>query len=233
AFGDDVDAGAAGQADDGLHDGQVVGVVGQAGDEAAVEFEYVDRQALEVGQRGVTGAEVVQGDRDAEGAQAGEGLGGDFDVGQQGAFGQLQAQARGRQAACGERAVDVVDQAGLGELARGQVDAQPGRVAVGRHRPLPRLPAGLVQQPAPDRQDQTAAFDDVDEFAGRAHAAFAVVPAQQGLGGDPAAAGQVDLGLEVHPHVAGLERLAQHALQLQPGDQAAMVFGVEDLAAVQ
>src|SRR5690606_35508887 len=106
AFGDDVDAGAAGQADDGLHDGQVVGVVGQAGDEAAVEFEYVDRQALEVGQRGVTGAEVVQGDGDAEGAQAGEGLGGDFDVGKQGAFGQLQTQARGRQAACGgEKAV--------------------------------------------------------------------------------------------------------------------------------
>src|SRR5690606_31868983 len=190
----DVQAGGLGQAGDGLDDGQVVGVVGQAGDEAAVEFEHVDGQALEVGQRGVAGAEVVQGDRDAESAQAGEGLGGDVDVGEQGAFGQLHAQARGGKAAGGERVLDVVDQAGLGELARGQVDAQPGCGAAGRGGPLLRLPAGLVQHPAPDRQDQAAAFDDVDEFAGRADAAFAVVPAQQRFGRDPAAAGQVDFG---------------------------------------
>ena len=41
-----------------------------AGDEAAVDLEHVDRQALEVGERGVAGAEIVHRDADVERLQS-------------------------------------------------------------------------------------------------------------------------------------------------------------------
>src|SRR5690606_24142828 len=127
----------------------------------------------------------------------------------------------------------VVHQRGLGELARRQVHPQPGRRAVRGRRPGQGLAAGFAQHPAPDRQDQAAAFDDVDELARRAAVAVTVVPAQQGLGRDPATAGQVDLGLEMHLELARLERVAQRALGADARDQFAVAPGVEHLAAVQ
>ena len=56
----------AGQADDRPDDRQVVGVVPEVADEAPVDFEHVDGQRLELGERAVPGAEVVDGDLDAD-----------------------------------------------------------------------------------------------------------------------------------------------------------------------
>ena len=59
-FGHHVDAQLVCHGDDGLAQHQVLRVAAEVGDEAAINFDVVDGKAFEVGQRGVTGAEVVQ-----------------------------------------------------------------------------------------------------------------------------------------------------------------------------
>lgn len=58
-FGDHCQLHAATQGDDGAHDGDIIAVIGQAAHEGLVDFQGVDRQALEVAERGVAGAKVV------------------------------------------------------------------------------------------------------------------------------------------------------------------------------
>src|SRR5919112_5801682 len=55
----DLEAEVPGQVDDAPDDLLIVGVAGQGGDEAAVDLDLVDREPAQVGQRRVTGAEVV------------------------------------------------------------------------------------------------------------------------------------------------------------------------------
>ena len=66
AFGDGLQIQAVRHLDDGAHDGRIVRVGGQVADEALVDLELVDVEALEVGQAGVAGAEVVDGQLDAQ-----------------------------------------------------------------------------------------------------------------------------------------------------------------------
>ena len=77
AFGDHRELHAAAEGDDGAGDGGIVGIVGKAADERLVDLQDVQRQALEVAERGVAGAEVVDRQLYAETLEAvedGEGL---------------------------------------------------------------------------------------------------------------------------------------------------------------
>ena len=67
----------AGQCQDGVDDVAARGAVGQVADELDVQLEVVDGYLLEVGQRAVAGAEIIQGDLAAQRVKAlGEGPGG-------------------------------------------------------------------------------------------------------------------------------------------------------------
>src|SRR3954468_7625127 len=66
ALRDDAEAQRVGDVNDGTYDGSVGRAPRDAGDERLVDLDLVDRQALEVGQRGVAGPEVVDGDLDPE-----------------------------------------------------------------------------------------------------------------------------------------------------------------------
>jgi hypothetical protein len=59
-----------GQVDDRAHNRCDAGVLGDRRSERAVEFDLVDRQVAEVVQRGVSAAEVVDGNGDAESVQS-------------------------------------------------------------------------------------------------------------------------------------------------------------------
>src|SRR5207248_989297 len=59
AFGDNVQSEVVAEIDGGADDDQIAFVVWQRGDEAAIDLQLVDRQALEVRKRGVAGAEIV------------------------------------------------------------------------------------------------------------------------------------------------------------------------------
>src|SRR5450631_377124 len=67
AFGDDLQVEAVAHLDDCQSDGGVVGVVGDLADEAEVDLELVDGEPAQVGQAGVPGPEVVDGDLHPDG----------------------------------------------------------------------------------------------------------------------------------------------------------------------
>ncbi len=55
-----------GEAEHGADDRHAVGIDHHPGDEAAVDLEHVDRQALEIGEARIAGAEIVHRDRRIE-----------------------------------------------------------------------------------------------------------------------------------------------------------------------
>ena len=140
-------------------------VVGAAGDECSGEFEGVHRQVSQVGQVGVAGAEVVDGDPDT-------------DVGQRAQRGDrlglvpikalsVSSSCRGAAASrCREDPPDVVDEAGFADLPGGEVHAhqQLRTVLVA---PLGGLPARLAQHGAAQRHDQAGLLGERDELARR------------------------------------------------------------------
>src|SRR5215469_12121646 len=74
ALGHGLEAERLAERDDGARElGAVVGV-GQAADEGAVDFKDVDREAMQVGERGIAGAEIVDREPHSESLQAVEAL---------------------------------------------------------------------------------------------------------------------------------------------------------------
>ena len=92
AFGHDGQAEGMRQADRGAHNGRVVVVAGDMRDKGLVDLQLVDRQTLEVGQRRIAGAEVVDRHADAHRTQAPQHVHGARGVGHQAAFGDLDHQ---------------------------------------------------------------------------------------------------------------------------------------------
>ena len=76
----------------------------QALDEAAVDLQFVEREALQIAQRRIAGAEIVEGDADAERAQRMEQLQRRFAAFEEDRFGDLDLEPVGSEAAVGERA---------------------------------------------------------------------------------------------------------------------------------
>jgi hypothetical protein len=93
AFGDDGAAEGLRQADDPFDDRHVLLVVEHVVHERAVDLEQVQRQALQVGEGRVAGAEVVERELDAERAALLHQLAGVVDVGQRCGFEHLDDQA--------------------------------------------------------------------------------------------------------------------------------------------
>src|ERR1051326_2739023 len=99
AFRDDFEAEGVGHGDDGGDDGGAVRVGVDVADEGLVDLERVDREALEVGERRVAGAEVVERDADAELLQLREDPQRDLGRLHRRRLGDLQLQLIGREAA--------------------------------------------------------------------------------------------------------------------------------------
>jgi hypothetical protein len=157
---------------------------------------------------------------DAERAQLVQPLDGGL-VEHQHGLGQLQDQVGGGQPGGVDGAGHVLDHVGLLELAHREVDADERRPHQ-REAALPVAgrPAGRVQHPAADGDDQAALLGHADELAGHHQAPFGVVPAHQRLQPHHAAAGQLD-----HRLVADRELLLQHrrargSLEVQPQQRA-------------
>ena len=92
ALGDHVDAQPLGHGEDPGDDRGVVVRRREAGDERPVHLEDVDREALEVAERRVTGAEVVDGEAHAERFQPQQVLEGAVAVLHEHALGDLESQ---------------------------------------------------------------------------------------------------------------------------------------------
>ena len=231
ALGDDGDVHRARHRDDRAQDVAVALVLGDAVDELAVDLDRLDREALDVVERRVAGAEVVEHQPHAEALEVLQHGGRRGRLLHQDALGQLEPQALRRHAGLAQDAGELVGQRGLGELAAGEVDGQAGEVDRGVGGPARELAAGLAQHPAPERDDQPALLGDGDERA-REHDALArVAPAHERLDGDDAALVEVDERLVVELELVALERAAQVVLELEALDHAAADRGVEELVA--
>ena len=187
---------------------------------------------MQVRQRRVAGAEIVQVQADGHGVQPLDRGRPGGEVVHQGALGDLQGQTRGIQAGHLERALDLGGDAALGELASGDVDAdsqrRPARVLA-----LPRadLPAGLGEHPAADRPDQAGLLRNGDEEIGREQPAARMLPARERLEPDHGAGLQIDDRLVVRDDLVAFQRVAQLGLDPQRGDGPLVHVTGEDLVA--
>ncbi|OIQ76602.1 hypothetical protein GALL_417180 [mine drainage metagenome] len=212
AFGDDRQPQRLRHRDDGLRDQRVLASVGQAVDEGLVDFQLIDRQARQVRQRRAAGAEVVKRERDPGQLERLHLAQRVVDVVEHDALGQLELEPGGVGAGRVDRAQHAVDETGVGELPRADVDREH---ALARRRPLaPRrnARAGGVEHPLAELDDQAGLLGHRDELTRREQAAHRVVPAQQGLGPDDGARA-VELRLVVQLELAELDGLAQLRLQ--------------------
>ena len=115
---------------------------------------------------------------------------------------------------------DQVDQVGLGELARRQVDVDgrgQGAGAVGP--PAGRLAAALGEDPGAEGDDQAGLLGEGDELGRQQLAPTRLIPADQRLDPDQAPLLERDDRLVEGAQLVGVDRLAQGLLQLQALDQ--------------
>ena len=147
-------------------------------DEIAIDLEDVGRQFLQVRERSVAGAEIVQRDLDAEIAHLVDEAAGVVEVVQGHAFGDFHAQPAGDVDVTPQDVDRILDEALVVERGARQVHAdelgvrQAGEVLLD--------PAqGGGQHPAVDHAGAPTFFGRRDDGAGRRHAAVALAHAQQ------------------------------------------------------
>ena len=160
AFGDGPKPQCVGHVDDAAHDGLVLLAARDPPHEGPVDLEVVDREPAQVAQRRVPGTEVVEGELNAQRLQLAQPRDGSVDVGHGGGLGDLQDKPVGGQPRHLESLGHDVDEAGLLQLAGGDVDAH-----VRTSGQLRRGEAGRAEHPLTDRGDLAArlgVFDEVD-----------------------------------------------------------------------
>ena len=84
---------------DGAHDRHAAGIVGQLPHEGPVDLDPADRKAVEVAERGIARAEIVERDADAKLAQPVQRPQRRLVIAEQGGFGDFQFQPAGGQPA--------------------------------------------------------------------------------------------------------------------------------------
>ncbi len=142
SLGDDVEAEVPGEIDRRADDRRVVRIVDHVGDEGAVDLELVDGQALEVRERRVAGAEVVDGKPDARLAEHREHLAGTERVSHEGALGDLELETAGLDAPAMEKSDHVVREVEIEQVRDGDVDGHVNPDPLVS--PCPPLPEGSL-----------------------------------------------------------------------------------------
>src|SRR5215212_7307202 len=230
AFGDHAHAEVRRERDDGSNDLAVLRVVRHLRDERAVYLQGVDGEAVQVGERRVARAEVVDGELYAEPAKLGEERGGAFGVVHHGALRDFELEAVGREPRLAERAAHHLDKAGLRQLLARKVDAD-GQVLLrgDEFAPLAHLPASLFQYPRAYLRDEARLLGERDELCGADDAALRVTPAHERLEAREPSGRERDDGLVVDLELAVLDGAAQVVLKPQARERVGVHLGVEQL----
>ena len=200
-----------GQRVDGSADLAVVHVHHDVAHKHLVDLQLAHRQALELDERRVAGAKVVNRQRKTRVLQLQRD--GVQRLVQQLRLGDLQHQAGGRDPGTLGHIQQGLGEARLAQLDGGNVDRHHGHLpALGT--PLRHLAAGGLEHPQPDGHDEPALLGQRDELVGR-HRLAVHRPAQQRLGAHGLAL-LVELGLVDQRELARLQRVVQAPAQLQP-----------------
>src|SRR6266536_4012178 len=198
----------ASETDDGVDDRRGIGGAFDIGDEAAVDFEAVERERAQIEQARIAGAEVVQHQAHAERFEPAHGGRDLLDVAEQRAFGELELEPGAFESGFAENALDHFHEIRPAELQRRDVDGEPD---IG---PGAGLAAGFPQHPFAERNDELAVLGDGNEF-GRIHfAPDRMIPAAQGLDARDPFAARVDDRLKRQAQTVALDGAAQIVLEL-------------------
>ena len=150
-------------------------------DERLGDLEDVDREPLEIAERRVAGAEVVDREPHAQLLELLESLQHGVGLLHQHALGDLQDHRGGIHARAGERGAQRVGDPGALELASRDVDRDGQRRLRVRLAPGVHLAAGLLQHPAPQLHDEPGLLRQRDEVLGQEVAVGLVLPSHQRL----------------------------------------------------
>ena len=203
----------------------VGGGTGEGRDETAINLEREQREAVQVPQRRVAGAKVVQRQRHAVAAQLVEQVAGALGVVDQGAFGDFHAQARGRQARGFEHVQQLLAKLRVAKVARRHVQAQvAGEVGLGGN----GLAGGSKNLPV-DGFHAAAVFGHLQKVR-RCQQAFGwVLPAHQGFIAPHLPVFERHDGLEVRHKLALLEGRPQGVFEGQHAQGIAVQMRVVQL----
>src|SRR5438270_6841774 len=203
-LGDDRDAEAATDRDERLGEAGGLAVGAEVADEAAVDLEEVDGQAAELAEGRAAGAEVVEGEVDPQPLQRPQPAGDRLAVDAAAALGELDDQRVGGESRARERGPHGAADVAGDELAAADVDADRDRNSR-LHPERGDLRAGGEEHPGADRQQQVALLELGEEGVGEEQPVARVVPAEQRLDRDRAAALELDDRLVVEDELALLE----------------------------
>ena len=192
----------AGDGDAGNHHRPAARVVRRLDDQRAVDLELLEAELPEKPDRGITGAEIVERDTDAEAADQIERAAGHGRVADKVRLGDLQFEPLGRKAGLLEDVAELDGEIGIAQLRGRNVDRELDAV------PAEGIGAGLTQHPAADRVDQAGLLGDRNEHRRIGRAAVRPLPTQQGLDGYDGAARGVDQRLVVESEFLVRDRLA-------------------------
>ena len=179
-FGNRLHAEVAGQLGHRLDDAQTRRMTGRVADEGAVDLQRIGGQFAQVGEGGVAGAKIVQGDPDAQPPRVFEESARAAGVAQRDAFGHFEAQpvTGGRRLA--EHLECLADEHLVAQRSAAQVHADETRLAQAllvALQPRQRRP----QHPAVDQRDAPAVLGGGDDLPGRDDAPVRIAHAQQHL----------------------------------------------------
>ena len=140
-----------------VDDRRVLGILAEPVDEGPVDLQHVDGEPLQVAERRVAGAEVVDGQLDAERAQVLQHLEPGRRVGHQRGLGDLEAERRRLEAAALERLPRPGRRRSGWAIWRAERLTRMRRARVGALAPpLAGLTAGLLEHPGAEVEDQAA-----------------------------------------------------------------------------
>ena len=229
---DHADAETPGQTGDGVDDLSAFARLVHRLDETAVHFQSVEGQAVQLAERGIAGAKIVNFEADSHLGQFIQNQVGRRGIVRQDRFGHFQPQSAGGEPGPGKHFPNQTGQFRIGELPAGEVHTDRDRVEIPLVQrevtpPLRHLSAGLLQHPAPQRDHQPGFFRHRHEL-GRPHQPAVPLPAQEGLETGQPAGAQADLRLVVKQEFLPLKGVPQIGLEPESLDGSRVHAPVEN-----
>ena len=180
ALGDELQAKVVGEVDRRPDDGGIGAIVRQLGDEGLVDLEFVHGQVADLRERGIAGAEVVDGNLDAEVAQPLEDDGRVGEVADKPFLGNLRDEVARREIMVAQQFQHEPRQVLVEEIVRGEVHRHWHVEAL--LEPEAALAYGGRQRPSGQDGNVPRLLGNRYELGGREPAQPRVIPAHQRLG---------------------------------------------------
>ncbi len=191
----------------------------------------MDREAVQVGERGVAGAEIIDRKLNTECTQALQDVDNVLGMLHRHALGNLELEKLSGQLGVGQSDTNGLEQIEIVELTGGEINGDANRSQTARL-PGHRLLARLAQGPHAHWHNESGVLKQRDKLPRRDQSCLRVIPANQRLSAGDAAAAQFDLRLVVQDKLLALERVAQLRLKRQALERLGVHIGRVKLVAI-